>query len=115
MRREGGLITCDRQSIIVAAYLFIFGLGMFLKISQHPAMTDSIYSDRTSWYELESPSLSSYNPLTTPAEFQIPPQVARYGSFMFSFVGRGACKIYHTLRDGDALANGHQCTFSLVA
>lgn len=24
-------------------------------------------------------------------EFQIPPQVARYASFMFSFVGRGVC------------------------
>ncbi|KXT08020.1 hypothetical protein AC579_2535 [Pseudocercospora musae] len=25
-------------------------------------------------------------------EFQIPPQVARYASFMFSFIGRGVCK-----------------------
>ena len=24
-------------------------------------------------------------------EFQIPPQVARYASFMFSFIGRGVC------------------------
>lgn len=29
--------------------------------------------------------------LTSTAEFQIPPQVARYASFMFSFIGRGAC------------------------
>lgn len=28
-------------------------------------------------------------------EFQIPQQVARYASFMFSFLGRGVCKPYH--------------------
>ncbi|KAI5269900.1 hypothetical protein E4T47_06729 [Aureobasidium subglaciale] len=28
--------------------------------------------------------------LTRCAEFQIPPQIARYASFMFSFIGRGA-------------------------
>ncbi|BFZ62609.1 hypothetical protein YB2330_003710 [Saitoella coloradoensis] len=27
-------------------------------------------------------------------EFQVPPQVARYGSFLFSFVGRGALYIF---------------------
>jgi hypothetical protein len=26
-----------------------------------------------------------------PAEFQIPPQISRYASFMFSFIGRGIC------------------------
>jgi hypothetical protein len=25
-------------------------------------------------------------------EFQIPPQVSRYASFMFSFLGRGVCE-----------------------
>lgn len=30
--------------------------------------------------------------LTSSAEFQIPQQVARYASFMFSFLGRGICK-----------------------
>jgi len=28
------------------------------------------------------------------AEFQIPQQVARYASFMFSFLGRGICTSY---------------------
>ncbi|CAI4210707.1 unnamed protein product, partial [Parascedosporium putredinis] len=27
-------------------------------------------------------------------EFQIPPQVSRYGSFLFSFIGRGAFYIF---------------------
>ena len=26
-------------------------------------------------------------------EFQIPPQVSRYASFLFSFLGRGICKL----------------------
>lgn len=26
-------------------------------------------------------------------EFQIPPQVVKYASFMFSFLGRGVCKL----------------------
>lgn len=30
--------------------------------------------------------------LTLCSEFQIPPQVARYASFMFSFIGRGVCE-----------------------
>jgi hypothetical protein len=29
---------------------------------------------------------------TAGLEFQIPPQVQRYASFMFSFIGRGVCK-----------------------
>jgi hypothetical protein len=29
---------------------------------------------------------------TAGLEFQIPPQVARYASFMFSFIGRGICQ-----------------------
>lgn len=32
--------------------------------------------------------------LTRCAEFQIPPQVARYASFMFSFIGRGVFYIF---------------------
>ena len=31
-------------------------------------------------------------PGTALLEFQIPQQVARYASFMFSFLGRGICK-----------------------
>ena len=34
------------------------------------------------------------SPLTPLAEFQIPPQVARYASFMFSFIGRGIFYIF---------------------
>lgn len=30
-------------------------------------------------------------PLTYRPEFQIPPQISRYASFLFSFVGRGVC------------------------
>jgi len=30
-------------------------------------------------------------------EFQIPPQVARYASFMFSFIGRGVCTTHELL------------------
>ena len=29
-----------------------------------------------------------------PTEFQIPPQVARYASFMFSFIGRGVFYLF---------------------
>ena len=32
--------------------------------------------------------------LTHAAEFQIPPQVARYASFMFSFIGRGVFYLF---------------------
>lgn len=39
-------------------------------------------------YEVDSRTLTT-NCL---AEFQIPQQVARYASFMFSFLGRGLCK-----------------------
>ncbi|KAF2861801.1 COPI associated [Piedraia hortae CBS 480.64] len=46
------------QSIIIACYLFIFGLSTGL------------------------------------LEFQIPPQVARYASFMFSFLGRGVFYVF---------------------
>lgn len=46
------------QSVIIAIYLFIFGLATGL------------------------------------LEFQIPPQVTRYASFMFSFVGRGAFYLF---------------------
>ena len=32
--------------------------------------------------------------LTSLSEFQIPPQVARYASFMFSFIGRGVFYLF---------------------
>jgi hypothetical protein len=37
--------------------------------------------------------------LTHCSEFQIPPQVARYASFMFSFIGRGVCEYIKLLGD----------------
>ena len=46
------------QNVIIAVYLFIFGLGTGL------------------------------------LEFQIPPPVSRYASFMFSFLGRGVFYIF---------------------
>ncbi|KAI0889058.1 COPI associated [Annulohypoxylon maeteangense] len=46
------------QSIIIGAYVLIFGLGVAL------------------------------------LEFQIPPQVSRYASFMFSFIGRGIFYVF---------------------
>lgn len=33
-------------------------------------------------------------PATGLLEFQIPPQIARYASFMFSFIGRGAFYLF---------------------
>lgn len=40
---------------------------------------------------------SSTTHLTSHAEFQIPPQIARYASFMFSFIGRGVCMAHELL------------------
>ncbi|EMC91717.1 hypothetical protein BAUCODRAFT_38826 [Baudoinia panamericana UAMH 10762] len=50
--------TIGVQSIIIAVYLFIFGLA------------------------------------TGILEFQIPPQVTKYASFLFSFVGRGTFYVF---------------------
>ena len=50
--------SSNSQNIIIAVYLFIFGLGTGL------------------------------------LEFQIPPPVAKYASFMFSFLGRGVFYIF---------------------
>ncbi|KAK1857306.1 copi-coated vesicle [Colletotrichum chrysophilum] len=64
------------QGIIVGAYVIIFGL------CKH----------RSSWYLTLSPApRSPSNPI---AEFQIPPQVSRYASFLFSFIGRGIFYIF---------------------
>ena len=68
--------TADRQSsshIILGVYLIIFGaVRSFTRTRQ---------------------DVSAYNSTGTALlEFQIPQQVARYASFMFSFLGRGICK-----------------------
>lgn len=42
-------------------------------------------------------------------EFQIPPWLSRYASFLFSFLGRGVCKFFPTAHCHDAescLGNG---------
>lgn len=61
------------SNIILGVYLIIFGAGKNY--------------NKTSTKD---------NPLTSIGtallEFQIPQQVARYASFMFSFLGRGVCK-----------------------
>jgi hypothetical protein len=70
-------LTIPSSHIILGVYLIIFGLG------------------KSRMYALK------YGMLTTSSgnallEFQIPQQVARYASFMFSFLGRGICKhFYH--------------------
>ncbi|KJY01946.1 unnamed protein product [Zymoseptoria tritici ST99CH_1A5] len=55
---DGNGVHLSVQSLIIAVYLFIFGISTAL------------------------------------LEFQIPPQVARYASFMFSFIGRGAFYLF---------------------
>ena len=67
----------DRSSshIILGVYLIIFGLGT---THLHPAQQQH----------------ANANPGTALLEFQIPQQVARYASFMFSFLGRGIFYIF---------------------
>jgi len=64
-----------RQGVIVAVYLFIFGLA-----TAYLGMDELDMAEREAIAD------------TACAEFQIPPQVARYASFMFSFIGRGVCE-----------------------
>lgn len=83
------------QHVIVGVYSIIFGLGkiygyrssfcnsMLTQSSQLPPCL--VCCDKS--IGSAPPSLHSV------AEFQIPPQVARYASFMFSFIGRGVCTL----------------------
>ena len=65
-----------RQGVIVGIYVTIFGLCKHHRHQQtNPAPS--------------TPLLTSIPPATGLLEFQIPPQIARYASFMFSFLGRG--------------------------
>ncbi|KAL0944346.1 COPI associated protein [Colletotrichum truncatum] len=63
------------QGIIIGAYVIIFGLCKPL----------------CSVLETVLPLRNPSNPII---EFQIPPQVSRYASFLFSFVGRGVFYIF---------------------
>lgn len=61
------------SNIILGVYLIIFGAGK----------TNGMAPDGQSAYTTTGTAL---------LEFQIPQQVARYASFMFSFLGRGICE-----------------------
>ncbi|KXT08025.1 hypothetical protein AC579_2535 [Pseudocercospora musae] len=71
-------------NLVVGVLMILGGIGQFWP---------NINVHRCAWYR-PSQSLpdDDDDPLTICAEFQIPPQVARYASFMFSFIGRGVCK-----------------------
>lgn len=65
------------QSIILGAYMIVFGLAIALLGMSFPCIPDYFRSRMV---------------LTGTLEFQIPPQVSRYANFLFSFIGRGICK-----------------------
>lgn len=73
----------------------IFGLGM-----QSPSIPLSTPSLAGPWL---TAFLLSPRKATGLLEFQIPPQVSRYASFLFSFIGRGAFYIFV----GSILLDGH--------
>ncbi|KXT08027.1 hypothetical protein AC579_2535 [Pseudocercospora musae] len=73
-------------NLVVGVLMILGGIGQFWP---------NINVHRCAWYR-PSQSLpdDDDDPLTICAEFQIPPQVARYASFMFSFIGRGVFYIF---------------------
>lgn len=92
-RLQAGAESHCRQAVIVGVYVIIFGLGT----SPVPPialgiLTDCCSSYRSPWFVYDPTNRVAREPLTPTTEFQIPPQVARYASFMFSFVGRGVCE-----------------------
>ncbi|KAF7187461.1 Golgi apparatus membrane protein tvp15 [Pseudocercospora fuligena] len=84
------------QSVIVAVYVWIFGLGMHTSANSLLGDCANVmnYSHCCAWYRPSQSLPNDCDPLTICAEFQIPPQVARYASFMFSFIGRGVFYIF---------------------
>lgn len=82
---------CDSQSVIVGCYVIIFGAG------QPPLIPT---------YSL--PPKNKYPPILTRSdylatlllEFQIPPYMSRWAPFLFSFLGRGICKLEGTSLSG---------------
>lgn len=78
------------QTIIIGAYVIIFGLGKFQN-SLPDALSSFITGDR---YEMLIRSFFPPSSATALLEFQIPPQVSRYASFLFSFIGRGIFYIF---------------------
>jgi hypothetical protein len=73
-RPRDGADSATSSHIILGVYLIIFGLGKF--------------KDTAS---VDQPLIRTGTALL---EFQIPQQVARYASFMFSFLGRGIFYIF---------------------
>ncbi len=78
-RQQTQLTRASRSpDIILGCYVIVFGLGR--------ALPDA-------WLELRLPVADrAFSVATAFLEFQIPPQVSRYASFLFSFIGRGICK-----------------------
>ncbi|KAJ0289767.1 hypothetical protein COL922a_001967 [Colletotrichum nupharicola] len=69
-------------NLVTATVMVLGGIAQFFDFSLH----------RSSWYLSLSPAPRS--PPNPVAEFQIPPQVSRYASFLFSFIGRGIFYIF---------------------
>lgn len=69
--------------------MIIFGLG---KSAARPALL----IPPPPYFIPLGPLLTAFSPPTATGllEFQIPPQVSRYASFLFSFIGRGAFYIF---------------------
>ncbi|KAI4764297.1 hypothetical protein E4T52_03616 [Aureobasidium sp. EXF-3400] len=74
------------RGTICAIYIILFGLGNALLGWRHP-----LYHARL-----------------------IPPQVARYASFMFSFIGRGVCTIQELLNLAMAWANEYGTVYIFI-
>lgn len=70
-----GADECYSQSVIVGCYVIVFGLGW-----SSPGAAGS------------KASLTCLRAATALLEFQIPPYVSKYASFLFNFLGRGICK-----------------------
>ena len=81
-------------TIIVGVYAIIFGLGKHCKTNWNAMndIADTLFdSYRFAWFVTTMRERQPTSTNAAPAEFQIPPQISRYASFMFSFIGRGIC------------------------
>ncbi|KAK4494085.1 hypothetical protein PRZ48_014383 [Zasmidium cellare] len=68
-------------NLVIAVFLILGGIGQFFPAFHVQSIIVAAY-------------LFIFGIATALLEFQIPPQIARYGSFMFSFVGRGALYLF---------------------
>ncbi|KAF2467624.1 COPI associated [Lindgomyces ingoldianus] len=68
-------------NLAVAVFLVLGGIAQFFDIQSFSDIIKGVY-------------LIIFGLGTALLEFQIPPQVARYASFMFSFIGRGIFYIF---------------------